>query len=142
MAEGEQASAQTIISHEFVFCIGLFCNILLCFDSMRKTASRHFYAAGQPSLHACCAWVYLYAICYLFKGINTFASSLFTGALRRNYLCFSIIYENAGSDFTGASLLPYVIKVDGIWLAVPLAEFLSVLLSLFCLPRLFKTKLK
>lgn len=55
--EGNRLQLKRIISHEFVFCIGLFCNILLCFDSMRKTASRHFYAAGQPSLHACCAWV-------------------------------------------------------------------------------------
>lgn len=85
---------------------------------------------------------YLYAICYLFKGINTFASSLFTALSDGITSAFLSFMRTLVLILPGLLLLPYVIKVDGIWLAVPLAEFLSVLLSLFCFARLFKTKLK
>lgn len=46
---------------------------------------------------------YLYAICYLFKGINTFASSLFTALSDGITSAFLSFMRTLGFDFTGAS---------------------------------------
>ncbi|MCI8589832.1 MAG: MATE family efflux transporter [Clostridiales bacterium] len=84
---------------------------------------------------------YIYAACYLFRGINIFASSLFTALSDGATSAALSLMRTFVFILPGLLLLPHIIKADGIWLAVPLAELLSVILSAICFLRLFRTKL-
>lgn len=72
---------------------------------------------------------YLFSISFLFTGINIFASSLFTAF--SNGLVSGILSFLRTFVFLVVSLLllPNIIGADGIWLAVPLAETISVIFS-------------
>ena len=75
----------------------------------------------------------LFSIGYLFAGVNIYASGLFTAL--QNGKISAIISGLRTFVFLVLSLLllPLIIKADGIWLAVPLAEFLSFLVAIGCI---------
>lgn len=74
---------------------------------------------------------FLFSFNYIFAGVNIFASSMFTA--------FSDGAVSAGISFArtfvfivlNILLLPYFLGVTGIWLAVPVAEFMTVFLSCY-----------
>lgn len=72
----------------------------------------------------------LYALSFLFMGINIFASSLFTSL--NNGLVSGIISLARTFVFIIGSLLilPHLIGKTGVWLAVPVAEFLGLIVSI------------
>jgi len=73
----------------------------------------------------------LFATGFLFMGVNIFASSMFT-ALSNGLvsavlaMCRSIIFT-----ISAILLLPHFLGVNGIWLAIPVAEFLGLLMAVF-----------
>lgn len=83
---------------------------------------------------------YLYSLCYLFKGINIFASSLFTALSDGKTSAILSFMRTLVFIVLGMILLPYVLEVDGIWLAVPFAELLSIALSIYCFKKLLSKK--
>lgn len=78
----------------------------------------------------------LHALCFLFMGFNIFASALFT-ALSNGKISALLSFLRT-FVFLVASLLilPRWLGVDGIWLAVPVAEALSIGISIVCMVRL------
>ena len=75
----------------------------------------------------------LFALCYLFCGLNVFASSFFTALCNGGIsalLSFSRTLVLRGGMVL---LLPLVLKTDGIWLAVVAAEGIGAAMSLFVL---------
>lgn len=73
----------------------------------------------------------LFSINYIFAGLNIFASSMFTAfsdgktsAIISFVRTFILIVINV-------LILPYLIGVNGIWLAVPIAECMSAFLSIY-----------
>lgn len=74
---------------------------------------------------------FLFSINYIFAGINIYSSSMFTAfsdgkvsALISFVRTFVLIVLNI-------LLLPYLIGVNGVWLAVPAAEFMTLFLSVY-----------
>ena len=72
----------------------------------------------------------LFALCYLFCGINVFASSFFTALC--NGAVSALLSFTRTLLFRGGMvlLLPRLLKTDGIWLAVAAAEGLGAVMSL------------
>lgn len=72
----------------------------------------------------------LFSISYIFAGFNIYASGLFTAL--ENGKVSAILSGTRTFVFLIVSLLllPLILKADGIWLAVPLAEFLSFLIAI------------
>ncbi|MBO5339461.1 MAG: MATE family efflux transporter [Oscillospiraceae bacterium] len=81
----------------------------------------------------------LYALSFLMAGFNIFASAFFT-ALNDGLVSASISFLRT-LVFQAASvlLLPLVLDLDGVWLAIVLAETLALGVSIFCFAR-FKGK--
>lgn len=72
---------------------------------------------------------FLFSINYLFAGINIFASSMFT-ALSDGKVSAAISFMRTfGFLIVSILLLSFIMGVDGVWLSVPLAEFLTVFVS-------------
>lgn len=93
------------------------------------------FASGEPELAELARrGIFLFAFSYLFNGANTFAATLFS-ALNNGKISAFMAFMNTFVFLTGAMfLLPNLgLGADGVWLAVPVAELLSLGLSVFLL---------
>lgn len=77
----------------------------------------------------------IFAIGYLFAGYNIFSSSLFTALSNGKISAVISFLRTLVFIVVGIFFLPMLFKVNGIWLAVPFAEMLSVLVSLYFIRR-------
>lgn len=77
----------------------------------------------------------LFATGYLFAGYNIFSSSLFTALSNGKISAIISFMRTLVFIVLGIFFLPMVFKVNGIWLAVPFAEILSILVSLYFIKR-------
>lgn len=74
-----------------------------------------------------------FSVGFLFMGINLFASAFFTALSDGKTASILSILRTLVFLTAGVLLLPYLVGVPGIWLAVPCAEFLALLLSVLSL---------
>lgn len=78
----------------------------------------------------------LYAISFLFAGINVFGSAFFT-ALNNGLVSAVISFARTLIFQLGAvALLPLVLGLDGVWLAIVLAELLALAVTAACFVRM------
>lgn len=77
----------------------------------------------------------LFAIAYIFAGYNIFSSSLFTALSNGKISAVISFMRTLVFIVLGIFFLPMMFKVNGIWLAVPFAEILSILVSLYFIKR-------
>ena len=81
----------------------------------------------------------IYSACYLFTGFSMFGSSFFT-ALNNGIIsaiiavCRTLVFQMAS-----VFILPLILGVDGIWVSIIVAEFLSALMTVILII-LFKRK--
>ncbi len=74
---------------------------------------------------------YLFAISFLFAGVNIFASAMFT-AFSDGKVSAIISFSRTFLFIVIALLvLPLIIGITGIWIAIPVAEFLGIIVSVF-----------
>lgn len=93
------------------------------------------FASGEPELAQLARrGIFLFAFSYLFSGVNTFATSLFS-ALNSGKTSALMACTNTFVFLVAAmTLLPKLgLGADGVWLATPVAEFLSLCLTIFLL---------
>ena len=93
------------------------------------------FASGEPELAALARHgIFLFAFSYLFSGFNTFAASLFS-ALNSGKTSALMACTNTFVFLVAAmTLLPRMgLGADGVWLATPVAELLSLCLTIFLL---------
>lgn len=76
---------------------------------------------------------FLFSFSYLFIGANIFSSSLFTALGNGRISALISFLRTFVFLVMGIMLLPYVLEVDGIWLAVPFAELLTLVVSVLCI---------
>lgn len=72
---------------------------------------------------------------YIFMGVNIFASALFTALSNGKISALLSFMRTFVFIVLGILILPEFFQVDGVWLAVPVAEVLTILLSVGCLWR-------
>ena len=95
------------------------------------------FASGDPVLSEMARrGILLFSISYLFNGVNTFAATLFS-SLSNGKLSALMASMNTFVFLIGSMLLlPRLgLSADGVWLAVPMAEFLSLFLSIYLLKK-------
>lgn len=73
----------------------------------------------------------LFSTNYLFAGINIFSSSLFTAFSNGKISAIISFVRTFVFIVINILLLPYLIGVNGLWLAVPIAEFMTVFLCIY-----------
>lgn len=81
----------------------------------------------------------LYSLSFLFAGFNIFVSSLFT-SLNNGVISATLSFvRTLVFQVLALYILPLLFGIDGIWLAIVVAEFLSVLLATFLVWKKRKT---
>lgn len=80
-------------------------------------------------LHMASRGFRIYAVAFLFMGINIWASGFFT-ALGNGAISAAISFIRAFLfQLVAIFLLPIFLKLDGVWLAIVVAEFVSIFMS-------------
>lgn len=74
---------------------------------------------------------FLFSINYIFAGINIFSSSMFTAFSNGKISAVISFVRTFVFIVINILLLPVFIGVTGIWLAVPIAEFMTLFLSVY-----------
>ena len=77
----------------------------------------------------------LFAIEFLFMGLNIFASGLFTALSNGKISALLSFLRTFAFILPAILILPAVWAVDGVWLAVPVAELLALAVSLWFIIR-------
>jgi len=93
------------------------------------------FASGNPELAVLARrGIFLFAFSYLFSGVNTFAATLFSALNSGKTSAFMACMNTFVFLVSAMFLLPKLgLGADGVWLAVPAAEFLSLCLTIFLL---------
>ena len=73
----------------------------------------------------------VFAMGFLFSGLNIFSSALFTALGNGKVSAIISFVRTFGLIITSLLILPALLGVDGVWLAIPIAELGSTLLSLY-----------
>lgn len=80
----------------------------------------------------------LFAFAYLFMGVNIFASAMFTALSDGKISAIISFLRTFVFIVASLLLLPKAVGINGIWLAVPVAEVLTIVISLLCFYKLRK----
>ncbi len=74
---------------------------------------------------------FIYFLLVLFCGYNIFTSSMFTALSNRKVSAILSFLRTFGFITIGLLILPNMLNINGIWLAVPSAEILTLFLTIF-----------
>ena len=124
-----------LLKRIFKICIGFISISSILITIMALVSSpvivEIFTPIGSATYDIAKTGFFLFSINYIFAGINIYSSSMFTAfsdgkvsALLSFVRAFVLIVLNI-------LLLPYLIGVNGVWLAVPAAEFMTLFLSVY-----------
>ena len=78
---------------------------------------------------------YLFSFSYLFSGVSVFASSMFTAFSDGRTSAIISFARTFGFILISVLTLPHFLGIDGVWLSVPAAEAVTLLLSAWFLRR-------
>ena len=92
---------------------------------------RAFVSPGTRTYELASWGFFLFSFGYLFCGFNIFTSGLFTALSDGKRSAEVSFARTFGFILICLLVLPKVIGIDGVWLAIPLAEAATFLLSLF-----------
>ena len=82
--------------------------------------------------------MYLFATGFLFMGLNIFASGLFTALSNGRVSAILSFLRTFVFIVAAVLILPALLGVDGIWLSIPAAEGLALIISAGCMIRFKK----
>ena len=80
----------------------------------------------------------LFSFCFLFMGFNIYSSAMFTALSNGKTSAFIAFLRTFVFIILGILLLPRVIGVNGLWLALPMAEALTLTISSCLVAREYK----
>ena len=98
-----------------------------------KPLSLLFVGYDQNLLSLTVRAFYIYAISFIFAGLNIFASSFFTALNNGKISAILSFLRTFVLQTVSVFILPLFLGIDGIWLSIVVAEAISFFISLFFL---------
>ncbi len=115
------------------FIIAISVGLVMISFAINQTISSIFLEKGTKAYSLAVHGFYIFAIGFLFAGINIFASNLFTAFSNGKISAIIAFLRTFVFICVCILILPNIMGINGIWLAVPIAEFLSCFMSLYFL---------
>ncbi len=115
-----------VLSSVLIFFLALLC---------AKPIAALFAAKNSAVYPLITRGLWLFSIGFLFAGVNIFVSALFTALSNGKISALLSFSRTFVFILLGLWLLPLWLQVDGIWLAIPFAELVTVAVSFFCICR-------
>lgn len=129
---GDQAGLRTVLTISFRFIAVASLVVIAGSLLLDDQAVSIFISPHSPTFEMAKAGLRLFSIAYLFMGINIFMSAVFT-ALSNGAVSALLSLSRTLVFLVGALLvLPHILGINGVWLAVPIAELLTCFVSLYC----------
>lgn len=130
------------IKHIYKICSRfiLVSSIVMLFVSILSSKSliAIFTPINEPTYQITVDGYYLFALNFLFTGVNIFASALFTAFSNGKVSAIISFLRTFVVIVACILILPKLIGVNGVWLAIPIAEFITLFISLYYLKK-YKT---
>lgn len=118
----------------FRICIGCIftCSVLIFMCSMLGGSYiANIFIDQETSVYEFTKYGFsIFSFSFLFCGFNIFASAMFTALSNGKISAIVSFLRTLGFITVGLLILPVFLNVTGIWLAVPLAEFLTLFISI------------
>lgn len=92
-----------------------------------------FVSEGTPTYAIAKTGFFIFSFNYFFAGINIFASALFTALSDGKVSAIISFVRTFVMIVINIMIMPYFFGANGIWLAVPVAECMTILVSLYYL---------
>ncbi|SCJ93624.1 Staphylococcal virulence regulator protein A [uncultured Clostridium sp.] len=89
-----------------------------------------FAPAGSNVFHIAAAGLPIFSIAFLFKGLNIFASSMFTALSNGKVSAVLSFLRTFVFLIVGIAVFPRLFNVTGLWISVPFAEILAIIVSI------------
>ncbi len=130
---GEQNHEQLkqVIQMSFKFIVGASFVIVLCSLFFAETAVSIFIARESSTFQMTVDGFRIFAIAYLFNGFNIFYSSMFTALSNGKISAILSICRTLVFLVAMLILLPIRLGITGVWLSVPVAEALAILVGVY-----------
>lgn len=94
------------------------------------------FTGGETEVyHITKSGFYLFSFSFLSIGINIFASAMFTAFSNGKVSALISVLRSLILIIIGVILLPIFLGVNGIWLTIPFAEFITVMISIILMKR-------
>ena len=98
---------------------------------LAPTITHIFLEEGSYAYSLAISGFYIFAVEFLFCGMNIYASSFFTALSNGKISAFISLMRTFVFISIAVLVLPIYMGLDGIWIAVPLAEFLTIWISAY-----------
>lgn len=121
-----------LITSILIFMLGVFKSNLLV--SIFTSKGTNVYELSNMGLK-------IFSISFLFMGLNLFTSALFTALSNGKISAIISFLRSLVFIVISILTLPLLIGINGVWLSVPVAELLSLIVSIFYLKK-YKSKYK
>ena len=119
----------------FKICIVFICisSVLITLSALTLSPSivKVFTSEGTETYEIAKTGFFIFSFNYIFAGLNTFASSMFTAFSDGKISAVISFVRTFVMIVINILVLPYLLGVNGVWLAVPIAEFMTLFLSLY-----------
>jgi len=124
----------TRLKRIFRICMGfiLICSVLVFTVSMLGGPYiSHIFAGQETNVYEITRYGFsIFSFSFLFCGFNIFASAMFTALSNGKISAIISFLRTFGFITAGLLILPVFLDITGIWLAVPLAELLTLFISM------------
>ncbi len=90
-----------------------------------------FIPENSPTFAMATEGFRIFSIAYLFMGINIFISSMFTALSNGRLSAIISVSRSLIFIVAGLLILPKVFGLTGVWLAVPFAEMLTIVIAIY-----------
>ena len=124
---------QRLLKRIFKICVGFIAisSIIVTVFAlvMSPVIVEIFTPAGTETYALAKTGFFLFSLNFVFAGINIFSSSMFTAFSDGKTSAIISFVRTFALIVINILVLPMLIGVNGVWLSVPLAEFMSVFLS-------------
>ena len=127
---GNHSELKNLFSKSWKIILGASLAMFLLAELSAVTLARLFVGSNPELVEMTSLGLKLYAVSFLFSGMNVFGSSFFTalcnGAISAIIAFLRALVLQAGMIM----LLPLIIGVNGVWLAVVIAEMLAMAVTI------------
>lgn len=106
---------------------------------LAKPIALLFAGGSQTVIEMAVRGTFIFAAAFLLMGFNLFASGFFTALNDGKTSAILSLFRTLIFLIIPLFILPFLLGVAGVWIAMPVAEVLSILLSVFCF-RKYKSK--
>lgn len=106
---------------------------------LAKPIALLFAEGSETVIQMAVRGTFIFAAAFLLMGVNLFASGFFTALNDGKTSALLSLFRTLIFLIVPLLILPGLLGVDGVWISIPAAEVLSILLSVFCF-RKYKSK--